>query len=1370
MIIDKRYLSYTEKKRVRARYSKTFEFFSVPCLLDIQLNSYTTFLNSDRKDAFLRDLGLESIFRSIFPICSYTKYNMLEYLSYSFDKSFFSAEECRIRNKTFSASLKIKVRLTIYDKTYPISEYKIKNVITQDVYVCELPIMTTKGTFIINGIERVVVSQLHRSPGVLFEYNGNKFSDSEKVVYSARIIPYRGSWVDFELDYKDLIYVRIDRKRKLTATILLKSFGYTTASILRLFFDLTYVRFTVSGRVEISILLRCLYDEILETNVFKDGTVIIHKGTLVNQEHLKIFGKTAVVKMFLVEGSLIKNIIGKDIFRDGKKLLVAAGTVVNTELLNLLKKNDVRHFFIVYTSNLFAKKAIIKTLQADPKYDEKVDVRVASLLILYKTVRPNEHPTVESAITLLNQLFFDLTRYDLSDIGVMKFNLCLGNKLITKRILTVDSIVYVIKKLINIKNGYDTVDDIDHLDNRRVRSVGELIENQFRLGFTKVERTIKERLTYAEIEMLTPRDLINTKPVASAVNEFFCSNQLSQFMDQTNPLSGITHKRRISALGLGGLTRERAGFEVRDVHYTHYGRLCPVETPEGPNIGLINSLALYSKINSYGFLETPYCRVKNRRILRNEITYLPAGGEKGLVIAQSNVIVSIDGYLLNKYLLCRYGDEFKYFNSDDVDFVDVSSKQIVSVAAAMIPFLENDDANRVLMGSNMQRQAVPLLFTEKPLVGTGVERIFIQSARDVVLSESLGIVTYVDSKNIVIVKDLLLGDSFLVNDVCVYSLLKYNRTNQNTCLNQRVIVDVGLKVRKYDIIADTTATDLGDLSIGKNILVAFMSWYGYNFEDSIVISENLVRKETFTSLHIEEFICTVRDTKVGSEEITRDLPNVDSFMLRNLDNTGIVYVGAEVMEGDILVGKVTPIGETQLTPEEKLLRAIFGEKASDVKDTSLRVSSDNLYTVVDVKIYNKISTKVEAVEETDSADFIDYKKKLNINYRIKKFNLFRSLQQFLLGKKLLKCVFSFRFGYYVTQNYLKKLSKDDLFKIVLVDEEFNNKVSTYYKNYKILKKNYNVDIDEYKKLYRKCDNLTPGVLKIVKVFLAFKRRIKIGDKMSGRHGNKGVISTIVSPEDMPYLPDGTPIDMILNPLSVPSRMNIGQVLETHLGLAIKLLGQKLYNLYLDGFTRIELQFFLDTIYNLCGSVNHKRLNFSSYSDYELCDLLENLKEGIPVEASVFDSISEQNVKTLVELAGFDSSGQTFLYDGLTGNKFDKKITVGYVYMLKLNHLVDDKMHARSIGAYSLITQQPLGGKAQFGGQRFGEMEVWALEAYGAAYTLQELLTVKSDDVSGRVRVYKNIIDNDYFMVTGIPESFNVLVKEIRSLGLNIEFY
>ena len=1372
MVICKRYLSHTERKRIRISYSKNIEFFSIPCLLSIQLDSYDNFLHSSNENAFLRNLSLDNVFKSIFPLSSYTKYNVVEYLGYSFDNSFFSINECRLRNKTFAASLKIKIRLLIYDRNYTMLEKVIKSVIEQEVYVCEIPLMTKSGTFVINGVERVVVSQLHRSPGVLFESTGLKYSDLGKVTYTARIIPYRGSWVEFELDYKEFLYVHIDKKKKLSATILLKALGYNVSDILSLFYDLAVVRIRLLDFVEISIRLRCLCGEVLKTNVFKDGFIILYSGVVVTKKHLEKYGSNSVVTFYITNTNLYGHVIAKDILLNmySNKVLVYTNTYITENILNILKKEGVKSFYIVYYNNLSSRESVLKTLRIDAKYSEKIDTKVEALLSVFKTLRPSEHATIESANNLFNQLFFDLTRYDLSDVGVFKFNCRLGGVYIKDRVLTKLSIVYVIKTLLNVKNGYDIVDDIDHMGNRRIRSVGELVENQFRVGFTKVERTIKERLTYAETEMLTPRDLINTKPVSSLINEFFCSNQLSQYMDQTNPLSCITHKRRISALGLGGLTRERAGFEVRDVHYSQYGRLCPVETPEGPNIGLINSLALYARVNQFGFLETPYCRVRNRKITK-DITYLTALEETGCVIAQSNIDISKDGYLLNKYLLCRYGDEFKYFRSDNIDYIDVSTKQIVSVAAALIPFLEHDDANRVLMGSNMQKQAVPLLHTEKPLVGTGMEKIFIQSSGDVIISKNSGVVSYVDSKNIVVMSDIILNnvDESTHDDIMVYTLTKYNRTNQNTCLNQKIIVDIGATLKKYDILADTTATDLGDLAIGKNILVAFMSWYGYNFEDSIVLSERLVHEDTFTSLHIEEFICTLRDTHIGPEEITCDLPDASAYSIRNLNSAGIVYIGASVTQGDILVGKTTPVGETQLTPEEKLLRAIFGEKVSSVKDTSLRAPLGEFYTVVDVKVYTRLNYKKEYNNEEDNLDFLEFRKTLNIEFNLRKISLYRDLKRFLIGKELHKCFFLFKLGSFITQEYLKCLPKKEWFNIILTASDSNNIILGYFKKYTDLKNTQNEKINSYKKFYKKCDNLIPGVLKIIKVFLAYKRTIKVGDKMSGRHGNKGVISTIIPIGDMPYLEDGTPIDMILNPLSVPSRMNIGQIFETHLGLAMFLLGNRLYDMYTQGYTRVDLQVYLDSIYKLCCTSSISKIDFLTYTDCELYNLLINLKKGIPVETHIFNGITEDKIKLLLRLVNYNEYGQVFLYDGFTGNVFEKKITIGYVYILKLNHLVDDKMHARSIGSYSLITQQPLGGKAQFGGQRFGEMEVWALEAYGAAYTLQELLTVKSDDVTGRVRIYKNIIDNDYFMFTGVPESFNVLVNEIRSLGLDIEF-
>ena len=1350
--------SFTEKKRIRNNFGKRPGILDVPYMLAIQVDSYRSFLQAGVANDVLKEQGLHAAFSSVFPIVSYSGTAALEYVSYRLGTPVFDVKECQMRGVTYAAPLRVKLRLVIYDKESSGGK-DIKEVKEQEVYMGELPLMTDTGTFVINGTERVIVSQLHRSPGVFFDHDKGKTHSSGKLLFNARVIPYRGSWLDFEFDPKDNVFVRIDRRRKLPVSILLRALGYNNEQILDMFFDTDTFKF---GKDEIILDLvpERLRGETASFDIKVKGKVIVEAGRRITARHIRELDKAGVTELAVSEEYLLGKAIANDIVNtETGELICAANAEITEELLAALREAGIQEIKTLYTNDLDRGAFISETLRIDPSTNA-----LEAMVEIYRMMRPGEPPTKDAAENLFNNLFFNPERYDLSAVGRMKFNRRVGRDEVTgEGTLTNEDIIAVIKTLLDIRNGNGVVDDIDHLGNRRVRCVGEMAENQFRVGLVRVERAVKERLSLAESEGLMPQELINAKPVSAVIKEFFGSSQLSQFMDQNNPLSEVTHKRRISALGPGGLTRERAGFEVRDVHPTHYGRVCPIETPEGPNIGLINSLAVYARTNDYGFLETPYQKVVNGKVT-DEIEYLSAIEESGYTIAQANAEVDAKGNLQDEMVSCRHLNEFTLATPDKVDYIDVSPRQIVSVAAALIPFLEHDDANRALMGSNMQRQAVPTLRSEKPLVGTGIERTVAIDSGVTVIADRGGVVDSVDAARIVVrVND----DETVAGEpgVDIYNLTKYTRSNQNTCINQRPLVKNGDVVTRGDVMADGPSTDMGELALGQNMLVAFMPWNGYNFEDSILISERLVKEDRFTTIHIEEMTCVSRDTKLGPEEVTGDIPNVGESALAKLDESGIVYIGAEVKPGDILVGKVTPKGETQLTPEEKLLRAIFGEKASDVKDNSLRVSSGMTGTVIDVQVFTRDGVEKDArALEIEASELAKVKKDLNDQLRILEEDLYSRAERLLTGKQADGGPNGLKSGDKITKAYLGELSRDKWFDIRLHNEAAASQLEALAGQFKQQRKDSDARYDEKKAKITTGDDLAPGVLKMVKVYVAVKRRIQPGDKMAGRHGNKGVISMIVPVEDMPYGEDGTPVDVVLNPLGVPSRMNVGQVMETHLGWAAKGLGHRIGDMLEEHCKAEEMRKFLEQIYNGSGVQE----DLKSFNDDEITELAKNLRGGVPMATPVFDGASEDDIRNMLELAGLPRSGQTFLKDGRTGQEFERPVTVGYMYMLKLNHLVDDKMHARSTGPYSLVTQQPLGGKAQFGGQRFGEMEVWALEAYGASYTLQEMLTVKSDDVQGRTKMYKNIVDGDHRMVAGMPESFNVLLKEIRSLAIDIE--
>jgi DNA-directed RNA polymerase subunit beta len=1353
--------SYTERKRIRKDFSKLPHVMDEPFLLAIQLDSYRRFTQEDLTPAERVEIGLHAAFKSVFPIISYSGNAALEYVEYKLGEPVFDVKECQSRGITYAAPLRVKVRLIVYDKES--TTKSIKDIKEQEVYMGEIPLMTGNGTFVINGTERVIVSQLHRSPGVFFDHDKGKTHSSGKLLYSARVIPYRGSWLDFEFDPKDLVYVRIDRRRKLPATVLLRALGFSSEQMLDQFFDSN--KFTVSGDdYSMELVPERLRGELAAFDI-KDnkGKVVVEQGRRITVRHIRKLEEANIDTLvcpaeYLIGSTLAKDIINKETGEE----LVKCNTEITEEILAHFAELGIVKFETLFTNELDHGAFISETLRVDITQNQ-----LEALVEIYRMMRPGEPPTKESAENLFANLFFSPERYDLSGVGRMKFNRRLGRaEAEGSGILSNEDIVDVLRTLVNIRNGKGVVDDIDHLGNRRIRSVGEMAENQFRVGLVRVERAVKERLSVAESEGLMPQDLINAKPVAAAVKEFFGSSQLSQFMDQNNPLSEVTHKRRVSALGPGGLTRERAGFEVRDVHPTHYGRVCPIETPEGPNIGLINSLATYARTNDYGFLESPYRKIIDG-VVTEEIEYLSAINEAEYVIAQVSANLDKKNQFVDDLIEVRHMNEFTVMSPDKVQYMDVSPRQVVSVAASLIPFLEHDDANRALMGSNMQRQAVPTLKAQKPLVGTGIERIVARDSGVCEVALRGGEIESVDASRVVVranPDEISPGEA----GVDIYNLTKYTRSNQNTCINQRPVVRAGEQVVRGDILADGPSVDMGELALGQNMRVAFMPWNGYNFEDSILVSERVVREDRFTSIHIQELTCIARDTKLGSEDITSDIPNVGEAALNKLDESGVVYIGAEVKAGDILVGKVTPKGETQLTPEEKLLRAIFGEKASDVKDTSLRVPSSVKGTVIDVHVFTRDGLeKDERSLAIEKSEIEKYRKDFQDEYRIVERATYQRLEEALLDKKVNSGPGGAKKNAPITAELLEGLEKDDWFKLRMVDAELNELLDAAKTQLEEQRELLEARLADKRGKIESGDDLAPGVLKIVKVYLAVKRRIQPGDKMAGRHGNKGVISVIVPEEDMPFNEDGVPVDIVLNPLGVPSRMNVGQVLEMHLGLAAKGLGEKIDGMVKEQQSVAKLRKFLDEVYNKTGT-GHRVESLEDLTDTDIIELAGNLVDGVPMATSVFDGAAEAEIKSLLRLAGQPDSGQMTLYDGRSGDQFERPVTVGYMYMLKLNHLVDDKMHARSTGSYSLVTQQPLGGKAQFGGQRFGEMEVWALEAYGAAYTLQEMLTVKSDDVNGRTKMYKNIVDGDHRMEPGMPESFNVLVKEIRSLGIDIE--
>ena len=1335
--------SYTEKKRIRKDFGKRDQVLDTPYLLSIQLDSFKQFIEADPEGEY----GLEAAFRSVFPITSYSGSAELQYVSYRLGEPVFDVKECQIRGVTYSAPLRVKLRMVLYDREAAAGT--VKDIKEQEVYMGEIPLMTENGTFVINGTERVIVSQLHRSPGVFFDHDKGKTHSSGKVLYNARVIPYRGSWLDFEFDAKDNLFVRIDRRRKLPASIILRALDFSSEEILATFFET--IGFEVKdGKLMMDLVPERLRGETATFDIIANGAVVVETGRRVTARHIRQLEKDAITQIEVPVEYVVGKVAAKNYAHPQTgEMVVTANQALSLEAVANLSQAGFKHFEVLFTNELDHGAYMSETLRIDSSSS-----RLEALVEIYRMMRPGEPPTREAAEQLFENLFFSSERYDLSTVGRMKFNRRLGREDETGvGVLTKDDIVEVMKRLIDIRNGNDEVDDIDHLGNRRIRSVGEMAENQFRVGLVRVERAVKERLSLGDLDTLMPQDLINAKPISAAVKEFFGSSQLSQFMDQNNPLSEVTHKRRISALGPGGLTRERAGFEVRDVHPTHYGRLCPIETPEGPNIGLINSLSVYSRTNEYGFLETPFRKVIDG-VITDEVDYLSAIEEGKYVIAQANAATTEDGRLKDELIPCRHKGESTFMNADQIQYMDVSPQQIVSVAAALIPFLEHDDANRALMGSNMQRQAVPTLRADKPLVGTGMERAVAVDSGVTVVAKRGGMIDYVDASRIVIKvneDELLPGEA----GIDIYSLTKYTRSNQNTCINQRPCVMLGEPVMAGDVLADGPSTDLGELALGQNLRVAFMPWNGYNFEDSILVNERVVQEDRLTTIHIQELACISRDTKLGPEEITADIPNVGEAALSKLDESGIVYVGAEVKGGDILVGKVTPKGETQLTPEEKLLRAIFGEKASDVKDSSLRVPNGVYGTVVDVQVFTRDGVeKDKRAKEIEEMQLKEAKKDLTEEFKILEDGIFGRSRNLLLAA-----------GY--SEDRLNKLDRSKWFELAIEDEAKQIELEQIAEQHIELKADFDKKFENKRRKIIQGDDLAPGVLKIVKVYLAVKRRIQPGDKMAGRHGNKGVISKICPVEDMPHDEFGRPVDIVLNPLGVPSRMNIGQILEVHLGLAAKGIGEKIDRMIKDQRELHEMRDFLQQVYDL-GEKDTQQVNIAELSDDDVRTLAGNLRKGLPVATPVFDGAKEREIKALLKLADLPESGQISLFDGRTGNAFERKVTVGYMYMLKLNHLVDDKMHARSTGSYSLVTQQPLGGKAQFGGQRFGEMEVWALEAYGAAYTLQEMLTVKSDDVNGRTKMYKNIVDGDHRMEPGMPESFNVLLKEIRSLGINIE--
>ncbi|QCZ96221.1 DNA-directed RNA polymerase subunit beta [Stenotrophomonas sp. pho] len=1376
--------SFTEKKRIRKDFGKQRSILEVPFLLAIQVDSYREFLQENVDPAKRTDHGLHAALKSVFPIASYSGNAALEYVGYKLGEPVFDERECRQRGMSYGAPLRVTVRLVIYDRES--STKAIKYVKEQEVYLGEIPLMTENGTFIVNGTERVIVSQLHRSPGVFFDHDRGKTHSSGKLLYSARIIPYRGSWLDFEFDPKDALFTRIDRRRKLPVSILLRALGYSNEEMLAEFFEINTFHINPDEGVQLELVPERLRGETLGFDLADGDKVIVEAGKRITARHIKQLEASGIAALAVPDDYIVGRILSHDVVDASTgELLAQANDEITDEQLQAFRKAGVDAVGTLWVNDLDRGPYLSNTLRIDP-----TKTQLEALVEIYRMMRPGEPPTKDAAQNLFHNLFFTFERYDLSAVGRMKFNRRVGRKETTGEAVLYDSkyfgerndeeskrlvaahgessdILDVIKVLTEIRNGRGVVDDIDHLGNRRVRSVGEMAENVFRVGLVRVERAVKERLSMAESEGLTPQELINAKPVAAAIKEFFGSSQLSQFMDQNNPLSEVTHKRRVSALGPGGLTRERAGFEVRDVHPTHYGRVCTIETPEGPNIGLINSLAVYARTNKYGFLETPYRKVVDGKVY-DEVEFLSAIEENEYVIAQANALTDAKGTLAEQFVPCRFQGESLLKPPAEVHFMDVSPMQTVSIAAALVPFLEHDDANRALMGANMQRQAVPTLRSQKPLVGTGIERAVARDSGVTVNARRGGEIVQIDAARIVVKvnEEEIVGATDAGVDI--YNLVKYTRSNQNTCINQRPLVQVGDVIARGDVLADGPSTDIGELALGQNMLIAFMPWNGYNFEDSILLSERVVEEDRYTTIHIEELTCVARDTKLGPEEISADIPNVSEQALNRLDESGVVYIGAEVRAGDILVGKVTPKGESQLTPEEKLLRAIFGEKASDVKDSSLRVPPGMDGTVIDVQVFTRDGIeKDKRARQIEESEIKRVKKDFDDQFRILEAAIYMRLRSQIVGK-VVNGGAGLKKGDVITDAFLDGLKKSDWFALRMKDEDASEAIERAQKQIQAHEKEFERRFADKRGKITAGDDLAPGVLKMVKVFLAVKRRIQPGDKMAGRHGNKGVVSNVVPVEDMPYMASGETVDIVLNPLGVPSRMNIGQILEVHLGWAAKGLGRKIQAMLEAQAAVADLRKFLDDIYNHDDTNVANRVDLSQFSDEELLRLARNLTDGVPMATPVFDGATEAEIKRMLELADLPSSGQTQLYDGRTGEAFDRHTTVGYMHYLKLNHLVDDKMHARSTGPYSLVTQQPLGGKAQFGGQRFGEMEVWALEAYGAAYTLQEMLTVKSDDVQGRNQMYKNIVDGEHEMVAGMPESFNVLVKEIRSLAINME--
>ena len=1382
-------LDYINTKKIRKSFGKIPLVSSLPNLVEVQKRSYDSFLQLRVDPEKRTNSGLHAVFKSVFPINDYTERATVDYVSYNLGIPKYDFDECSQRGMTYGAPLLVNFRLIIWDIDEVAGTKSVRDIKEQEVYMGDIPLMTKNATFVVNGTERVVVSQMHRSPGVFFDHDYGKTHTSGKYLFNARIIPYRGSWLDFEHDAKNNIHARIDRKRKFPVTTLLKCLlskksetylkeceiskvepdskkilGMTGEDILEIFYEnVTYKKnqFGWQFKEDLSFFKgKILNYDILDS---KSGKILITKGTKVNQKIINDIKKKNITSISINDESLVGHFIASDIIdTNSGKIYYEAGHEIEDEFLKFIDDHKINKLDILKVDNIEIGSYIRSTLQLD-----KARSREEALFEVFKILRPGEPPTIETAETLFNNLFFNEDRYDLSSVGRLKISAKFKKDTsVEQRILDNSDIIDVVRHMHNLIDGKGDIDDIDHLANRRVRSVGELLENQYRIGLLKMDRAIKERLSSLEVDNIMPQDIINAKPVAASIKEFFGLSQLSQFMDQTNPLSEITHKRRVSALGPGGLNRERAGFEVRDVHQTHYGRICPIETPEGANIGLINSLASYSRINKYGFIETPYRIVTNSKVTDNVI-YLSAIDEEDFVIAQANAEVDVKGKFSNEIVSCRKNGEFINAPVDSIDLMDVSPQQLVSVASSLIPFLENDDANRALMGSNMMRQAVPLIKPKAPLVGTGMEYTVAKDSGSTVVAKREGIVDQLDANRIVIrVTDK--KDTSL-NKIDIYSLQKFQRSNQNTCITQRPLVSVGDKIKKDQVIADGPATELGELALGRNVLAAFMPWNGYNFEDSILISEKVVQDDVFTSIHVEEFEVMSRDTKLGPEEITRDIPNASEEMLINLDETGIVYVGAEVASGDILVGKVTPKGESPMTPEEKLLRAIFGEKAADVKDTCLRVPPGVKGTVVEIRVFSRrgIEKDERAISiENHQIELVARDRDDELKILEKSFS--NHLRDLLTGKTFISGNENLNKNSSLNYDQLENLQLNELLKITISEEKTNSEIEQLVKNYENQLGNINQKFENKIDKIQSGDELLPGVLKLIKVFIAVKRKLQPGDKMAGRHGNKGVISKICPVEDMPYMEDGTPVDIVLNPLGVPSRMNIGQILETHLGWASASFGRQvnlmIQKMHKEGQTK-DLKNKLLDIYN---HDNHQKV-IEKMNDDEIMDLANNLKDGIPFATPVFDGAKEKDITSLLEKSGVSITGQETLYDGISGQKFERPVTVGYMYMLKLHHLVDEKIHARSIGPYSLVTQQPLGGKAQFGGQRFGEMEVWALEAYGAAYTLQEILTIKSDDVAGRTKVYESIVKGDNNFESGTPESFNVMVKELRSLGLNLDF-